>query len=70
MNPSQLDADAEGHDELVRADGGKEDPDILNIVRQSHGQSLKDGVQAQSQDCQEVPGRGGHALLGGAATCS
>ena len=61
--PSQLDADAEWHDKLVRAHGGEEDPDALRVILQSHGQTLKDGVQAQRQDCQEVPGRSRQACI-------
>ena len=63
MNPSQLDPDAEGHDKLVRADGGKEDPDSLFIIPQSDGQALKDGMQAQSQDSQKVPEGSKHSGL-------
>ena len=58
MNPpSQLDADAEGHDELVGADCCEEDPGALLVVGQPHRQALEHGVQAQGQHRQEVPVR-------------
>ena len=63
MNPYQLDAHAECHDKLVRADGGKEDPNPLHIFLEPDGQALKDGVQAQGQDGEKVPGRSKHLVM-------
>ena len=55
MNPYQLDAHAERHDKLVRADGGEEDPDALLVPLEPDGQTLEDGVHAQRQDEEKVP---------------
>ena len=60
MNPYQLDAHAERHDKLVRADSGEEDPDTLLVPFESDGQALKNGVHAQRHDKEEVPERSEH----------
>ena len=50
----ELDAHAEGDDELVGGDGGEEGPDAGRRVLQPHGEALEDGVQAQRQHGEEL----------------
>ena len=60
----QLDADAEGDDELVRGNGAEHVPNLGRSFLHADGDALKDAVEGEGQDGQDVAHVGQHRVAG------